>query len=61
MSSPVVEVLSDERVWLHCEVLVDFRHVDVIDEVNKSFETGRSEVPACLSLERLLQHLLQHF
>ena len=40
----VVEVLANERVRLHGEVLVDFGHVHVVDEVDETSCTRRPEV-----------------
>ena len=38
----VAKVLTDDRVCLHGEVFVHFRHVHVVDEVNQPFVTRRT-------------------
>ena len=40
----VVEVLANERVRLHGEVLVDLGHVHVVDEVDETSCARRPEV-----------------
>ena len=56
----VVDVLADERVRLHGEVLVHLRHVHVVDEVDEALGARGSVVAPGLLLQRLLQHPLQH-
>ena len=54
----VVEVLPDERVRLHGEVLVDLGHVHVVDEVDHALRARRTVVAARFLLKRLLQNAL---
>ena len=56
---PIIQVLPDECVRLRSEVFIDFRHVEVVDEVDEALHADRAVVPTRLALERLLQNLLQ--
>ena len=56
----VVDVLADERVRLDGEVLVHFRHVHVVDEVDHALRSRWTVVPASLLLQRFLKHALKH-
>ena len=55
----VAKVLTDDRVRLHGEVFVHFRHVHVVDEVNQTFVTRRTEHFTSFLLQRLLHHFLK--
>ena len=54
----VAEMLSDDRVSLHREVFVHFRHVHVVDKVNQLLAARWTIHFAGLFLQRLLQHFL---
>ena len=56
----VVQMLSNESVWLNRSIGIHFRHVHVIQEIDHLFATGWTIVLSCLFLQRLLQDLLQH-
>ncbi len=56
----VVEVLPDQSVRLHGEVLVYLGHVHIVNEVDEAFRARRSEITAGFLLQRFLQHALQH-
>lgn len=51
----IVEVLADERVWLHCPVTVHLGHVEVVYEIDESFANRRSERTTSFLLQRFLQ------
>jgi len=57
----VVHVLAEEGVGLDGAVGVDLWHVHVVDEVDETLGARRTVVAAGLLLQRLLQHVLQHF
>lgn len=56
----MVNVLSDQSVRLYSEVLVDFWHVHVVNEVDQPSCTRRSKVPTRLLFQWFLQNTLQH-
>ena len=56
----VVQMLSNESVWLNRSIGIHFRHVHVIQEIDHLFATGWTIVLSSLFLQRLLQDLLQH-
>ena len=57
----VVEVLTDQSVWLYCEVLIYLRHIHVVNEIDETLGARRTVVTTRLLLQWLLQDSLQHF
>ena len=50
----VVYVLPQQRVRLHCEVLVHFGHVQVVDEVDQFLRAWRAELSSLRKIRQVL-------
>ena len=57
---PIVQVLTNERVRRHGTVVVDSRHVHIVDEVDQLLRARRTVVSSGLLLERLFHDVLKH-